>query len=895
MGVKVGSDNTESVKYNFHRKAGRSIIDHRPVFSPDGESVAIIVENIVRVYNIQTGDCVRTLETENVAKELIALQFPENDNYNLYGCSDEGVVTIWTWENGAVLRETKLRLPPNSKVVTFDLVESNECCITYTVPKQKHCSLCTYSTKTGELLYAYNDTRALFPDMVRVSLGVCAGEKYVAITNGTKYLFIQNLQQPHLKTQIINHNGYRIMSVSAHQKANAVAITDTLGRCTVFRGYLFDYKKVAREVLHWHFLPPLATCFSIQGNYLYSGGMEKVLVKWTIGNLSHRANEKAFIPRLPGMVKFITTDNNHVAVTLTNNSVVIANAQLRVVSTILECGGVSPAARAVGGALVYHQPLEALITAGRTGHLQLYSTTTDKVLYNLDITEMNSLPSERWNLLPLETEVTCAAVSGNGEWLVTSEYRNDGIIYPEEKLKFWHAQYNNATPFQLNTVVGLSHGGCNVVSLALNNKGEFCVSAGADQKFRIWKRETSQTRKKIAWACLTACYYSSGIGQFISNNVLNDFKDAAKYKPGKDGELPYLREVNSKNDIIKRLFNIHKEHSLASEMGKVSIGRDDEYTMGGVAISQDGSLIAAWFGSKLTLWDTHLCNLRTTLSHPALRPKGVHVQFGNKDAAHYLVCTTEKCVAVWSLLSLTVKWLVQINPTCLAAHRFSNKIAVATTNNDVYVFTPHNSTPILTKKQLVAPSTGVFKQCAFGTCYDDDIRLYLMRNDSEIYCIEPEASDDGRLEVISHRKLPRSNFGALLAEQQLSEVQSATAVDASAIDFSASASSSIAQFSLASPHMVPPVSLLCTSFLQRLSGMDLQEQTDDDQEDKPMEIDEDSSDDEDGDKSKLNGPYAPKVTELWTPNYEAVKEKKLNKIMSEPFLDLHSTSSMFGV
>lgn len=256
----------------------------------------------------------------------------------------------------------------------------------------------------------------------------------------------------------------------------------------------------------------------------------------------------------------------------------------------------------------------------------------------LDITETNSLPSERWNLLPLETEVTCAAVSGNGDWLVTSEYRNDGIIYPEERLKFWQAQYDNATPFRLNTCVNLSHGGCNVVSLALNNKGEFCVSAGADQKFRIWKREnTSQThRKKIAWSCLTACYYSSGIGQFISNNILNEFKDAAKYKPGKDEELPYLKEVSSKNDIIKKLFNIHKEHSLANDMGKVSIGRDAEYSMGGVAISQDGSLIAAWFGSKLTLWDTHLCNLRTTLSSPALRPKGIHVQFGNKDAAHYV-------------------------------------------------------------------------------------------------------------------------------------------------------------------------------------------------------------------------------------------------------------------
>lgn len=77
--------------------------------------------------------------------------------------------------------------------------------------------------------------------------------------------------------------------------------------------------------------------------------------------------------------------------------------------------------------------------------------------------------------------------------------------------------------------------------------------------------------------------------------------------------------------------------------------------------------------------------------------------------------------------------------------------------------------------------------------------------------------------------------------------------------------------------------------------MEQLEQTDDTQDDKPMEINEDSSDDEGTKNTILTGPYVPRVTELWTPNYEAVKEKKLNKIMNEPFLDLHSTSSMFGV
>lgn len=47
--------------------------------------------------------------------------------------------------------------------------------------------------------------------------------------------------------------------------------------------------------------------------------MEKVLVKWAVGNLANKANEKQFIPRLPGMVKYIATNNTHIAVSLTNN------------------------------------------------------------------------------------------------------------------------------------------------------------------------------------------------------------------------------------------------------------------------------------------------------------------------------------------------------------------------------------------------------------------------------------------------------------------------------------------------------------------------------------------------------------------------------------------------
>lgn len=63
----------------------------------------------------------------------------------------------------------------------------------------------------------------------------------------------------------MNSNELRIMAVAAHHKASTVAITDTLGRTTIIRGNLFDKTTIAKEVLHWHYLPPFDVCFSLQG------------------------------------------------------------------------------------------------------------------------------------------------------------------------------------------------------------------------------------------------------------------------------------------------------------------------------------------------------------------------------------------------------------------------------------------------------------------------------------------------------------------------------------------------------------------------------------------------------------------------------------------------------
>ncbi|CAG4955991.1 unnamed protein product [Colias eurytheme] len=881
MVVKVPESLNEPKNYVLSRKSGRSIIERRPVFSPDGESLVIIVENTLRVYNIHTGDWVRSLETETPVSSIISAEFPEHQNYNLYGCSNNGLLTTWTWENGAVLREIKLKIPYNNQVRSFNIINETDCLLLTAHPMKGLLHMGLYNYKTGALNIEYVDTKVPKSDILSVSIGMYYGEPIAAIVSGYCKMHVQNLVRPDKNTLV--RAKYRLLAVSM-TKGGAIAATDTLGRTIVYRGNVCEYINVGSEVLHWHALPLYAVHFSKVGSYILTGGMEKVLVKWTIGSLAQRANEKKFIPRLPGFIRYITTSNDHVAITLSNNSVVIANMQLHVTTTILECGGLSSVTRSLGSSLVYHKKLSSLIVPGRTGYLQLYSTTTDKVLYNIDITEVNHIPSERYNILPVETEVTCAAISANGFWLVTSEYRYDGTNYPEEKLKFWSTHYNSASAFKLNTCVNLSHGGCDVVSIALNKRGDFCVTAGNDQKFRIWK--FAKEKGKNRWLCLTACYYSSGIAHYLANPALNEFKHGDILGIGTVTERPYLSQDRIENDIVQKVWNIHKT-KVNDRMVEKGCYKG-ENAMGGVAVSQDGSLIAAWFGSKLTLWDSHLCNLRTTLSHPALRPKGREVQFGNMDAAHYLVCTTDYCLAVWSLLSLTMKWMVQNSPTCLVADPFSNRMMVVNQDNDLFVFTPHDSTPILSRKRILNPEEGVIRQCAFGNTTRTDVTVYLMRNNSELYSLEPERSSKKQLEAITHRNLPTSKFSTLLAEQQVTEVTSSAVAEIQQMNQESLGHKATSLFLSSSSYMVPPVTSLSTSFLELISGC--QEVEEIDEQTPAMEVDQDSSDDDEMPKIS-----APKPEQLCKANYEKIKEKKLKKLLENEVLDLNVTADVFGL
>lgn len=94
-----------------------------------------------------------------------------------------------------------LQLPDEMKIMTFDLLDCNECFITAFRPYNRNLYLATYSVKTGCIVHEYMETSPIYYNIVRVAVGWCYGDRFAAIINGTARVYIQNLYQPHVKTE----------------------------------------------------------------------------------------------------------------------------------------------------------------------------------------------------------------------------------------------------------------------------------------------------------------------------------------------------------------------------------------------------------------------------------------------------------------------------------------------------------------------------------------------------------------------------------------------------------------------------------------------------------------------------------------------------------------------
>ncbi|KAL6257883.1 hypothetical protein P5V15_011482 [Pogonomyrmex californicus] len=751
------------------RKGGGSIIDQRPLFSSDGETLYIIWKNVIRVYSTQTGDFVREFESSNYRITGI-IAHPDNASV-IIGCIENGKLNFWNCQSGIITKKLQLKLA-NGKVkirtfhiVKYRTVQGNEICQTLIT----HLSECgnkiyvlLFDIENGmctKSIYIITKTQEYFIDIIGNR-----GENLIALLHNVNLHILNPARNLVDKIHKTGKTGRLPTCIAGHPEEECVATGDSTGRVVVWRN-LFQTRPYT-SVFHWHTLPVTEIVFSKSGGHMYTGGGECVLVKWTLANPQH----KSFLPRLPAPIKHLTIapDNLYVAVSTLDNGIVIVNPQRKLTSVIQNfTWGVALSSKDLFPAgLVVDPRTGSLVLNSRTGHVQFYNTHTKNLLYNINITAQNFLTQER-DVIIVNTEVTKIALNHNGTWMATVEERNDKISSIEVTLKFWIYDLKKQI-FVLNTSIELPHeNGVNALHFQPDttfDDGEWlAVTTGKDSKFKLWNlRKSSTIEKKEAkhWYCY-------GVG---------DYRNLAVTDAG---------------------------------------------------FSVDGSLLAIGFDSTLTLWVPETCELKSSLTYSKYNYPIKRIEFGKHDACHLVVVVSEQHIMVWNILTLAITWSVSLNVVSLTYDPKSTYMAAFTSDNSLYVFTPQSATVVYKKTCLIENSSFILaatfvphlqekRNPSFGQ-WQRKSQLYFLDSNQELLTLEPDSEAEFSLEIISDKGTkPLTAFSNLIAVQTSSSKEQTVAQFHEHLGMS---TKRVVEELLSVPaHTLPPLSLLCSSFILSLGG-----------------------------------------------------------------------------
>ncbi|XP_045602945.1 WD repeat-containing protein 75 [Procambarus clarkii] len=601
------------------------LVHVRPVFTTDSKYLIAASGSAVKLFSTTSGSL---LEERHYHEAKVVGVVPSSVEENQFvSCDESGVVCFWNFQKKKDIKKFVLLPKENSmrRVASFNYCSRRE---------ELFLLVQICESQKGNLLKFCHPFKA--NKYSKMSTDVSLGQNKFAVSHCESY--IAHVSQEGLvvlgndcSVGGINRRRHlvgdrKVTCVIFHPSQDAIATGDITGRVVIW--YEFMRANPIKKELHWHTQPVADLAFSFTGKELYSGGGESVLVKWQLSE-----DQRSFLPRLGLNIKYVATDirNNCIATAHVDNSFTIISAKEYMVEGIIQglamnVDNVEP----FPAGIVYDPRTRAAVLNGRTGHVQFYDFQHCRQLFHLDITLINYYTQERYQKIH-NTDVEHLAVSPDGHWLATIEYRDDHQTSLELRLKFWNFKKKDQN-WYLNTCIEMPHdkyvnGITFQPSLGPEQASPLCVTCGDDGRFKVWQ-ETDTTDiygEKSCWSCC-------GIGFY--------------------------------------------RHLPATA----------------VRMSHDGSLIAAGFGSILTFWLPSSCNLKGTLSQPYLTEKIKQIEFGRGKGSESIVVTrTEHWVCAWDLFTCTLSWRVSICSTCLAADPLSSYMAVFSAECDVFVFEPRSS------------------------------------------------------------------------------------------------------------------------------------------------------------------------------------------------------------
>jgi len=470
----------------------------RPViFTSDARYICGCSGNSIKIYGVQSGEEVRSLQDHSAEVTEICLN-PQNP-FQILSSSLDGTIKVWDMEKATVEKTIQVGLP----IYRMQLNLSGDLAfiVTDNINTEKtHMKQVLWKVilPTSEKSIIYESSRKFFGMSVSAS-----GNTLAAICGGRALMW--KIHEGYKRT-LLCETHHDITAVAIHPQDEFIATADSRGEITLW--YHRASKaggKTKTKTLLWHTRAVRGLSFTTDGVYLLSGGAEGVLVTWQL-----ETGMKQFLPGMGSRFSGITvsSDSTYYCLALKDNSLKIINAISSSPERSIQ--GFKHGPKQWEKPMIMVEPRNHLVvTNSLLGSLQFYNPLTDRFSFEL----MIALPSAESIKHSISSKIDFFAFSRDGTHLATVERKGENT-----SLKLWFLK-TQENKWMLNTSVDGPHQDSQVTSLSSHPEIDMFVTTSSDGKFKVWSKITltpgqaSSERKRAtgqnhSWVCRSVGFHA---------------------------------------------------------------------------------------------------------------------------------------------------------------------------------------------------------------------------------------------------------------------------------------------------------------------------------------------------------------------------------------------------
>uniref|UniRef100_A0A061SNK5 NET1-associated nuclear protein 1 (U3 small nucleolar RNA-associated protein 17) n=1 Tax=Tetraselmis sp. GSL018 TaxID=582737 RepID=A0A061SNK5_9CHLO len=263
--------------------------------STDGLRIFVPRANEIHIFSLNTGE--RLLKFQAHSAPVTAVARDPKNSQQIYTASLDGTIKLWQFEDGNLANSLEVGQPVKKLVIPQ---KSNVAYIVCGSPGESNSKICTVSLKDLKLM---SFTKAVdgTPEIEPSSVG------NLVASFSKRRVFAWKTSTPLCNMLSLNHTK-TITCCAVHPSEDCVAAGDSSGRILLWHGIEQAMQQQERRespltsltTQHWHPSPVGCLCFSQDGHYLLSGGLETVLVIWQLST-----GARNYLPRLGGALRSI--------------------------------------------------------------------------------------------------------------------------------------------------------------------------------------------------------------------------------------------------------------------------------------------------------------------------------------------------------------------------------------------------------------------------------------------------------------------------------------------------------------------------------------------------------------------------------------------------------------